>query len=186
LRRVVLSAPMTQLPADIVELIEGDKLLGEAPLWNEKADPEYEFFTAALTVGAVATGGFQLRVKVSKKFVHRDAIMQLEYAPAGRRSAMQLWRLDWKRFHTHDNDGLPPEHAFESYPGSHQHPFFDNFIPAELRMRGSNLRAGRPFPKEPNTLSDFLALGGELFKIKDIRLVSLPVIGPDIFWREDD
>ncbi len=177
---------MAVLPADIAELIASEKSLGDIPVWDEKTDPHYIVFTHALTVGTVATGGFQLRVKVSRRWVDRDALMQLEYAPAGKRSAVGLWRLDWKPFHTHGNKSLPLDVAFESYDGSHQHPFADNFMPEAMRMRGNNLPRGRPFPSDPKTLSDFLALGGELFKIKDIGRISLPATGPDIFWQPDD
>ena len=125
-------------------------------------------------------------MKVSKRWVDSDAMMQLEFAPAGKRSEVLLWRLDWKPFHTHGNKSLPADVAWETYAGSHQHPFADNFMAEARRMRGINLPCGRPFPRDPNRLSDFLALGAELFRINDIRRVSLPVMGPDIFWVQDD
>lgn len=177
---------MVDLPLDVIALVASEKTLGDRPIWDERTDPKYFVFTHALTVGTVATGGFQLRTKVSKRWVDRDALMQLEYAPAGRRSTTALWRLDWKPFHSHGNKGLPPDVAYESYDGSHQHPFSDNFLAEARRMRGSNLPAGRSLPWEPSTLSDFLRLGGELFNINDISRVILPITEPDIFWQEDD
>ena len=180
----MISVAMAELPQDIAELVAGEKVLGDAPIWDEASDPRYVVFTHSLTVGEPPTGGFQLRAKVSKRWADRDALLQLEYAPAGRRSEVPLWRLDWKPFHTHDNKGWPPDVPWESFPRSHQHPFADNFKAEARRMRGSNLPAARAFPSDPNTLSDFLALGGELFRIKDIRKVSLPVIGEDLFWSE--
>lgn len=177
----MLSILMTTLPDDITELVASEKTLGDSPIWDDKSDRRYIIFTHGLTVGTPATGGFQLRVKVSRRWVDRDALMQLEYAPAGKRSEVPLWRLDWKPTHRHQNKSP----SFETFAGSHQHPFLDNFIPEAMRMRGSNLPRGAAFPSDPNTLSDFLALGGELFRIKDVRRISLPEIGPDIFWVEE-
>lgn len=177
---------MGQLPSDIVALIDSEKSLGEAPLWDETSDRRYVLFTAPLTVQAIATGGFQLRVMVSKRWVHRDAMMQLEFAPAGRRSEVRLWRLDWERFHTHVNGAAPQEHALETFSGSHDHAFSDNYLVEREAMRSGNLPAARPFQSVPNSLSDFLAFGGERFRINDIGRISVPVSGPDIFWQEND
>ena len=66
---------MSDLPEDMAELIKSDKSLGDAPLWDEKSNPLYVVFTHSLTVGSVTTGGFQLRVKVSKRWVDSDAVI---------------------------------------------------------------------------------------------------------------
>lgn len=177
---------MSLLPTDIVELVEAEKSLGARPKWDNQSDPRYAVFTHPLTFGGITIGGFQLRMKVSKRWVDRDAMMQLEFAPAGKRTEEKLWRLDWKPLHTHDNKGNPKELAFATLIDSHQHSFADNFLENERRMRAGNLPAARPFPNNPNALSDFVAFGGKLFRIKDIERIELPQFSPDMFWKEDD
>ena len=177
---------MAGLPKNIGDVIQSDKLLGASPIWDESTDHHYLVFTQPLTILPIGVGGYQLRVKVARHWVDRDAVMQLEYAAAGKRSALPLWRLDWKPFHSHQNSGQPPDDPLGFFGGSHQHPFDDNYLELEDRMRFGNLPAARPFLSDPNTLSDFLAYGGELFRIKDISRINLPVSGPDIFWGPDD
>lgn len=173
---------MTALPTDIVTLIESEKILGHRPRWDGDALRRYFRFVVPLTVGNITTGGFELRVYMSKNWPDRDAMAQLEFAPAGRRSATELWRLDWKR-HPHTNKERPKEFAFQHFTGSHEHTFADNYVPSENRMIiSASLPAARPFPWEPSTASEFLAFCGERFKIKDIRLVTLPPVTADLFW----
>jgi hypothetical protein len=175
---------MASLPPGIAALIDAEKTIGERPEWDEKNDPRYFEILAPLAIGAVTTGGFEFRVKVAKHFAARDATAQLEYAMYGRRSAVHLWRIDWKPFHIHDNRAFPPDCAFETYNCSHEHPFHDNYIVDEHRMRGSNLPAGRRVEPDPGTLSDFLALCGVRFRIKDIALIRLPPLTADLFWTK--
>lgn len=175
---------MSNLPDDIVKLIEIDKSLGMSPNWDDQSDPRYTVFTVPLTCGLVTVGGFKLRVKVSKRWVNKDALMQLEFSAAGKRSTVNLWRLDWKPIHVHTNSGVPPSGPFDTFTDSHQHPFAENFIASETRMRTGNLPAVTPFPNNPNTLSDFLVLGGKLFRINDIYRIVLPSTGTDLFWQD--
>jgi hypothetical protein len=175
---------MASLPSDIVALIASEKSLGARPSWDD-ADSRYLSFIAPLTVGNVTTGGFELRVLVSKQWADRDALLQLEYAPAGRRDATELWRVDWRRFHTHVNKGRPPDLPFATLTDSHHHPFADNYLPNENRMFSGSLPAARPLENSPGTLSELLAFCGKLFKINDIGLVKLPDITGDLFWTQD-
>ena len=173
---------MSNLPPDIVTLVEADKTLGRSPTWDSKAVPRYFSFVAPLTVGEITTGGFELRMRMSQYWPDRDAMAQLEFAPAGRRSATELWRLDWKR-HPHTNKGRPKEFAYHHFNGSHEHTFEDNYLASENRMLSSgSLPAARPFPWEPITASEFLAFCGERFRIKDISLITLPPLTADLFW----
>jgi hypothetical protein len=172
------------LPPDIIALIEGEKTLGVTPKWDKTSDPRYLEILTPLAVGEVTTGGFEIRVKISKQFVDRDAVAQLEFAMQGRRSAVALWRLDWKPFAPHDNNGVP-ETLGETIFGSHEHRFHDNYIVAEHRMRAGNLPWARGLNTDPGTLSDFLALWGERFRIKDIRRMRLPTVTADLFWTKD-
>ena len=173
---------MAKLPPDIVALVESEKTLGVTPEWNETSDPRYFEILVPLTVGAVTIGGFDLRIKVSKQHVARDAVAQLEFGLSGRRSAVGLWRICWKPFSIHQNDGFPADCPFETFAGTHEHRFDDNYLSDEARMRSGNLPGGRGLQPDPETLSDFLALCGVRFRIKDIWRVRPPVMTPDLFW----
>ena len=172
---------MVLLPHDIAELVAAEKTLGATPNWDTQSDPKYVVFAYPLAVGDITTGGFQLRVKVSKRWVDRDCIAQLEFAPT-RRSSTPLWRMEWRPLMPHTNGGIPAEFAFATFDDSHHHAFDDNFLPAERRMRAGNLPAARPLPSNLNTLTDFLACVGKLFRIKDVGSIELPPTSDDMFW----
>jgi hypothetical protein len=116
---------MAILPRDICSLMESEKALVTVPDWNEKSDPRYIEFVHPLSVGEVTIGGFILRVKVSKQFPDRDACAQIEYAPMGRRSAIPLWRIEWRPFGFHQNGAHPPEFADHRFAGTHDHVFLE-------------------------------------------------------------
>ena len=170
------------LPQDIAELMAADKTLGSTPRWDVKSDSRYASLLHPLSVAGMTVGGFDLRVKISKQFIARDATAQLEFSPSGRRSATPLWRIEWKPFTQHPNGKYPPDFAFQTLTGSHEHTFDDNFVTDEVRMRSPNLPAARPTSMDPNTLSDFLAFCGGRFRIVDISRVRIPALGGDLLW----
>jgi hypothetical protein len=172
---------MAQLPKDIEALVNAEKVLGGTPNWDSESDPKYVVFSYPLTVNGVAIGGFQIRIKISKRWPDRDCMAQLEHAPT-RRSATPLWRADWRPLAPHTNAGSSKDYPFAIIEGSHHHPFEENYIRNEQRMRTGNLPNARPFPSDLNTLSDFLAFAGKLFRIKDVHLIELPPVSADMFW----
>jgi len=177
---------MAQLPESIAELVSVPKSLPFRPTWDENSDPYYLTFHIQLISEARAVGGFELRAKVSKQFVDRDAIFQLEYAPAGSKG-MGLSRCCWRPNNTHTNKRWgPPGFEFCRFvKTSHQHWFEDNWLPHERRMRNGNLPAARPISPDPSTLSDFIAFCGEYFKINNIGLVETPTRTADLFRVSD-
>jgi hypothetical protein len=172
---------MGQLPTEIESLINAEKILGGTPNWDYDSDSKYVVFSYPLEIEGITTGGFQLRLKVSKRWPDRDCIAQLEYAPT-RRTAFPLWRVDWRPLSPHTNTGTSKEYPFVKFTDSHHHPFDENFFALELRMRAGNLPNARPLLNDLNTLSDFLACVGELFRIKDINRVEIPSVSADMFW----
>lgn len=175
---------MVKLPAEIVGLIDAEKSLGAKPNWDDKSDPKYIVFAYPLTIDGMVTGGFQLRFKISKTWVDRDAVAQLEYRPAGKRSALPLWRIEWRPISPHTNAGMPDDLKFTTIEGTHHHPFLENYLPADQRMREGNLPAARPIDNDLNTLSDFLACVGKIFRIRDVELVEIPTISADWLWTD--
>lgn len=175
------------LPTDIVDLLRRDKFLEKPPIWDEKADKRYYFFVAPLSFGNVSPGGFELRVKISKTHIERDAMVQLEYAPAGRRSAVELWRIDWRPFSPHTNEGNCGRFSFQTIAGTHHHPFCDNYMSSENRMRGGgSLPSARQVRRDPKALQSLLAFSGKMFKIRNMSLINLPSMSGDLFWTPDD
>jgi hypothetical protein len=177
---------MSILPADIAELIASEKAFASRPKWDSDNDPRYFVFLAPLTVGEVTVGGFEVRAKVSKQFVDRDAFMQLEYAVTGRKRE-ELWRCQWRPIETHQNKAWgPPGYELAKFiRQSHHHPFAENWVEAESRMRRGSLPAALPINPDPNTLSDFLAFCANCFRINNMGLVEVPQ-SPDMFWLKDD
>jgi hypothetical protein len=176
---------MSVLPPNIDELIDAEKSFSVRPRWDDQSDPRYFTFLAPLSTGEETIGGFEVRAKVSKEFVNRDAFMQLEFATTGR-SREELWRCQWRPFETHTNKAWgPPGFVLARFVNeSHHHPFWENWIAAERRMRGGSLPAALPLMPDPATLSGFLDFCGNCFRIKNMNLVELPG-GPDLFWSKD-
>jgi hypothetical protein len=177
---------MSVLPLNIPELIDAEKSLPVRPRWDDQSDPRYFTFLAPLSVGEVTIGGFELRAKVSKQFIDRDAFMQLEYATIGR-SREELWRCQWRPFETHQNKawGPPGLELARFVSQSHHHPFWENWITHERRMRGGSLPAALPLLPDPNTLSEFLDFCKKCFRINNMNFIEPPG-GPDLFWQKDD
>jgi len=171
------------LPENIIELVNSRKSLIARPKWDERSDPRYLVFTAPLAVNHVITGGFELRAKVSKQHVGRDALMQLEFAKSGR-ERIELARCQWRPFETHTNKHWgPPGHELCTYlEQSHHHAFEHNYLAEERRMRTGSLPAALPIHPDPTTLSAFIAFCGECFKINNIRVVEVPGVTTDLFW----
>ncbi|PAQ09737.1 hypothetical protein CIT26_11910 [Mesorhizobium temperatum] len=177
---------MVDLPPDIVALVAEEKSLIRSPVWDTKSDDRYYVFSVPLVITSDGTSNFQLRVKTSKRFVDRDAIVQLEFAPSDKR-VTPLWRIEWRAFGLHTNKLWgPPGFELAVVKLTHEHRFDDNWHSPEHRMRIGNLPAARPINRDPNTLSEFLAFCGQSFRIKDIRRIEPPLITQDIFWTRDD
>lgn len=177
--------PVIRLPQNIETLVNSEKRLDLRPEWDAANDPRYFVFTVPLVIGEAIIGGFQLRAKVSKEFVDRDALMQLEFSVARRHQA--LWRIQWRPLETHTNKGWGPKgYEYMRFDGtSHQHMFIDNWIPSEHRTRAKNLPGARPIEPDPGTLSEFIAFSGKCFRIKDVDLINLPPSTADMFWTPD-
>ena len=178
---VLESRAMGPLPTDIESLVSAEKVLGGTPNWDSDANPKYVYFSYPLEIDGITTGGFQLRVKVSKRWPDRDCMAQLEYAPTAR-TAIPLWRAEWRPLSPHTNKGISTDYPFAQFHDTHHHPFDENYIADELRMRDGNLPNARPLSSDLNTLSDFLACVGKLFRIKDVQRIELPPTSADMFW----
>jgi hypothetical protein len=130
--------------------------------------------------------GFRPCCKVSKQLIDRDAFMQLEFAKTGR-DRSELWRCQWRPFETHTNKNCgPPGFEMARFDRqSHHHPFSENFMPSERRMKGRSLPIALPIDPDPKGFSEFVAFCGECFKIKNINLVVPPHLTGDLFWTPD-
>lgn len=177
---------MSILPPNIQELVFAEKAFATRPRWDDQSDPRYFVFLAPLSIGEVTIGGFEVRAKISKRFVDRDALLQLEFALSGRKRE-ELWRCQWKPFETHQNKAWgPPGFELAQFASrSHHHPFSENWVADEQKMRRGSLPAALPINPEPATLSEFLDFCGMCFRIKNMNFVEAPQ-SPDMFWVRDD
>lgn len=177
---------MAELPDDIVELVAAEKYLQRSPVWDANSDDRYYVFSAPLVIVDNPISGFQLRAKSSKRHVDRDALCQLEYAPTVR-GTIPLWRIQWRPFERHQNKTWgPPGFELDTIVGTHEHRFEDNWMTETLELRPGNLPAARPLERDPATLSDFLAICGRQFRIRDMTRIEPPLISQDIFWQTND
>jgi len=170
------------LPFNIEPLVSAKKRLNARPVWDGNSDRHYFTFLVPLIIEEGAETGFELRSKVSKIHIDRDALMQLEYGH--KRSKNELIRCQWRPFETHVNKAWgPPGHELESFDRrSHAHTFEHNYLISERRMRGRSLPAAIPIEPDPTSLSDFFAFCGEFLKISNIGLIEPPSQSPDMFW----
>ena len=113
--------------------------------------------------------------------------MQLEFSLTGRQR-IELWRCQWRPFETHTNKAWGPDgyELARFRQRSHHHPFHENWMITEKRLRAGSLPAALPIDPDPSTLSKFIAFCGQEFRIRNIELVSLPQATPDFFWTADD
>ena len=179
---------MAVLPANIVDLMEAEKRLSFRPQWDADSDPRSFVLTAPLTIAEETVGGFELRARVSKQFIDRDAMMQLEFATSGR-SRVELYRCEWRPFGVHTNKAWgPPGFEFARFhQQSHSHQFDDNWVDAEQRMRaGASLPGARPINPDLKTLSEFVAFCGGCFRIGNIDLLEIPQRNADLFWTPEN
>ena len=178
---------MAALPKNIIDMVQAEKELPFRPKWDDISDPRFFVFTAPLKTDNLIIGGFELRAKVSKKHVDRDALMQLEFTKA-RRERVELWRCQWRPFETHQNKNWgPPGYKLARFESlSHHHPFLENFIESENRMRGGSLPGAVPIYPDPENLSEFIAFCGKCFRIKNMEFVDLPSMSADMFWVTND
>jgi len=179
---------MAILPNNIVDLIRAEKRLDFRPQWDSSSDPRNFVLTTPLTINEETVGGFELRARVSKQFVNRDAMLQLEFA-ATARSRIELYRCEWRPFGVHTNKAWgPPGFELASFrQQSHEHSFNDNWVESEERMRtGGSLPGARPINPDPTTLSEFVAFCGRCFRITNIDLLEIPQRNADFFWTPDN
>ena len=129
---------MAMVPANIVDLMEAEKRLS-SPV-GRHFRPSKLRADAPLTIAEETVGGFELRARVSKQFIDRDAMMQLEFATSGR-SRLELYRCEWRPFGFHTNKawGPPGFELARFHQQSHSHQFDDNWVDAE-----QNARRGQP------------------------------------------
>jgi len=178
---------MPSLPPEIGRFVAADKELLTRPTWDEQSDSRYYVFTAPLRVEGITIGGLELRAKVSKQFVDRAALMQLEFALSGR-ERVPLWRCQWRPFETHTNRNWgPPGYELSCFDrASHHHPFSENYVTEKNCMREGSLPAALPIDPDPTTLSGFIAFCGTSFRITNMRLVAVPERSVDMFWVPND
>jgi hypothetical protein len=171
------------LPQNIALLVGAEKHLLNRPKWDYDSDPRYIVFTAPLDLVDGTITGFELRAKVDKNYIGRNALMQLEFAKTAR-DRIELSRCQWRPFEVHQNKNWgPPGHELRRfYRESHHHTFEHNYLPAERRMRAGSLPGAVPINPDPSTLSDFIAFCGECFRIKNINVINLPNVNADLFW----
>lgn len=160
-----------------------DKQIAVRPKWDDQSDRRFFVFTVPLILPTTGETGFELRGKVSKQHIDRDALFQLEYARGGR-DRTELSRCQWRPFEVHQNKNWGPTgYELATFRReSHWHTFSDNYLPEEGRMRAGSLPAAVPVHPDPSTLSDFIAFSGECFRIKNIALIDVPSMSPDMFW----
>jgi hypothetical protein len=173
---------MRTLPTDITSLISAEKRLLTSPVWDVRRDPRYFQFLHPLSTDGVTVGGFELRAKISKQFISRDAMVQIEYSPSGRRDATELWRIDWKPFHVHTNTGHPKDCPYDTIDGTHEHPFYENYLASRSKMRSGSLPAARLIQNDIQSLSNFLAFCGDRLKIVDMYRIAIPADSGDLIW----
>jgi hypothetical protein len=172
-----------RLPDDISGFISSAKRFNSRPKWDYTSDARYAVFTLPLLADGF-TSGLELRAKVSRQLVDRDALFQLEFANSTR-ERVPLWRCQWRPLETHTNKAWgPPGFELAIFRElSHHHSFEDNYLPSTKKMR-SGLPAARPVIPDPIVLSEFIAYCGECFKIENMQWVEVPQLIPDLFWVE--
>lgn len=179
---------MAQLPAEIADFVQQEKSLAHVPQdWDGNLSPRHLTKIITLSCDDTVVGGFELRIKLSRQFPDRDALLQLEYRPVGHRKE-ELWRCEWRPFGVHINRGWgPPGFEGASITGSHEHRFDHNYLPNERRMRlGGSLPAAVPIEPDLRSLSEFVAFCGKRFRINDLAALRLPSDTGDLFWVPDD
>lgn len=145
------------------------KTVSSSFAWNTERD-DLEMI-AYLDVDGATVQGAQLRCLAKVLYPDVDVMIQLEHED-GR--LQQLARIDWKRPHSHNNQGRGPvEWHYREIDGSHHHRFDLNWFAAENRMLANNLPIAVPITNVPADYAALLEFAGRELRIDN--LVDAPV-----------
>jgi len=162
---------------DLPTLVAAEKQLDRRPAWH----PEHCEFVVPLSVSGITVGGLELRGTGSFTALDRNIMFQLEHSPAGRKR-IPLWRCEWRPFSPHTNKAIGPQELhFLQLPGSHEHPFYLNWLEHEQRMRTGNLPIAKEITPDPASFEEFLDFCGKQFNISNMNIVPAPEWRGDLF-----
>ena len=157
------------MPFDPVAFMAATKTISGAFTWS--VDGADLVMVAYLDIDGVTVQGAQLRCLAKILNPNLDIMVQLEHEEGRLR---QLARIDWKRFHSHNNHGRGPEEwRYREFDDSHHHPFALNWLVAEQRMLAGNLPIAHPLAADPADYAALLEFVGQEFRIDN--MVEAPV-----------
>ena len=170
------------MPDRLPTLIAAVKTLSLKPAWKLH-DDQFRFVTP-LDIDGVTEIGLRFRVQCSQSFSDRNVTFQIEYHFLGIKF-VPVTRVDWRPFNLHQNRNIgPSEWRMMKLPGSHVHPFQDNFdwmvesglTPIEFSKE--NLPIAIPLEPEPATLEGAAAVAGRLMNIEGLPAIPAPTWEP--------
>jgi hypothetical protein len=156
------------------ELVEAEKLIAAPTDWTKRG--KRLELKLPLEIDGLIEEGLFLRASALEPLPDQEVMLQLEYhgisIPGG---TGPLARIEWNSLRPHNNKGKgPAELRFVDQRPSHVHHFHDNWSDETGALLRDNLPVARPIVEPIQEFTDLLDFAGNLFRIKNIRLVKVP------------
>jgi hypothetical protein len=174
------------MPSPYDDFIFEEKRIVRNPGWSKPKPNGQMSFVADLEIGGVSYENLHLRGTCIEHLPEKEVMFQLEVSSTNERSRLPLMRLDWNpasggHGHSRKNTALPEEVRGTFIVGSHFHPFEQNWLEGEQRMRERNLPIAVPISDSLQGFSEVLDFVKKAFKIRDVGSIQTPEWVEDFF-----
>lgn len=174
------------MPSPYDDFIFEEKRIVRNPGWSKPKPNGQMFFVADLEIGGVSYENLHLRATCIEHLPEREVMFQLEVSSASERTRLPLMRVDWNptsggHGHSRKSSALPPEVRGTFIAGSHYHPFEQNWLEGEQRMREHNLPIALPISDLLQRFSEVLDFVEKTFRISDVSSIQTPEWVEDLF-----
>lgn len=172
------------MPSPYDDFIYSEKRMIRYPGWSKPKSNGQMSFVADLEIGGVSYENLHLRATCIEHLPGREVMFQLEISSVDERKRLPLMRVDWNPTsggHGHSRKGLPDPHRGTFIAGSHLHPFEENWLEDEQRLREGNLPIAVRISESLQDFTSLLDFVGKTFRISDIRSIQAPEWVSDLF-----
>lgn len=164
--------------------VQEEKRIVRYPGWSKPKANGLMSFVADLEIGGVSYENLHLRGTCIEHLPEKEVMFQLEVSSTDERTRLPLMRVDWNPVsggHQNSRKRLPEPYRGTFIPGSHLHPFAENWLDQEQRMREVNLPVAVAIPESLQQFSDLVEFVRKAFRISDVSAILPPEWIADMF-----
>jgi hypothetical protein len=158
-------------------LFKAEKAVAAFSGWSPP-EPETDFmwFHAPLEINGVVEADFVLFGGCNFRLRDKNVIFELRVGAPGQKRKVPLARVEWRSVKGGHSNRRRGGNAWagKRVSDTHYHSFEANWVERERRMRVGNLPQAEELPEEPQSFESLRSTVGNLFRIKNIDVVSVP------------